>query len=79
MIQSTCSPRCVFYLIFLACINQSGHNIYQKKAEYLHYWRISSILLLVMEFKNIFSKEYKNSMFFLKCFLNFDSSFNIKD
>ena len=79
MIQSTCSPRCTFSLISWVCINQSGNNIYQKKAEYLSCWRIPRILLLVMEFKNIFTKENKNSMFFLNFLNKIDSSFNIKD
>ena len=79
MIQSRCSPRCAFSLISWICINQSGHDINLKKTEYLSYWRISDILLLVMEFKNIFTKEYENSMFFLTLKNKIDSSFNIKD
>ena len=51
MIKSTCVPSCAFSLIYWVSINQSGHIIYQKKAKYHSYLRVSIILLSVKEFK----------------------------
>ena len=65
-------------MISLVSINQSGHNIYQKKADYVSYRRVSSILFLVKGLKEYVLKNTKNPIFPV-IFLNFDSSFNIKD
>ena len=63
MIYSTCAPSCAFSMISLVSINQSGHNIYQKKAEYVSYRRVSSILFLVKGLKKYVLKNTKIPIF----------------
>ena len=50
-------------MISLVSINQSGHNIYQKKAEYVSYRRVSSILFLVKGLEKYVLKNTKNPIF----------------
>ena len=65
-------------MISLVSINQSGHNIYQKKAEDVSYRRVSNIFILVKGLDKYVLKNTKIPIF--SChFFNYDSSFNIKD
>ena len=63
MIESTFSPGCAFSLISWLFINASGHEIYQTKAEYLTYWMVSVILLLVMGLHICVLKSTKQIIF----------------
>ena len=65
-----------FSLISWLCISQSGHNIYQIKAEYLSYRMITVIVLLVKEFKIYVLKRTKIGIFPI-IFFNVESLFNI--
>ena len=66
-------------MISLVSINQSGHNIYQMKAEYISYRRVSSIFILVKGLEKYVLKNTKMPIFSCHFFYNYDSSFNIKD
>ena len=65
---------CALPLISWLLISQSGHTIYQIKAECLNYGMIPVILLLAKEFKIYVLKSTKNVIFFHH-FFNVDSSF----
>ena len=64
MVKCACAPGCAFSLIFWLLISQSGHTIYQIKAEYLNYRMVPVILLLAKEFKIYVLKSKKNDIFF---------------
>ena len=60
MVWSTCALGFAFSLISWLCISQSGHNIYQIKAECLSYRMVPVITIVGKGVQNICIKENKN-------------------
>ena len=50
MVMFTCAPSRAFAMIPWLCINHSGHNAYQTKAEYPSYCMVSIKPLLIKNF-----------------------------
>ena len=64
MVWSACAPGCACSLISWLFISQSGHTIYQIKAEYLNYRMVLVKGVLGKGVQNICIKEYKDCLFF---------------
>ena len=77
MVKSACAPGCAFSLISWLLISQSGHTIYQIKAEYLNYRMVPVISLY--HYIIIYVLKSTKVVIFSHHFVNVDSSFIIPD